>query len=113
MPCVIESRIHKSGPEIQDSRKRVFQLGDPGHGFDVHGVKREQHAGEYRSGHREPAQQHHDEKRRERVQEDVDEVITEGVLAPELVKEPEGRMNDRVVLLRRSDLEPDSPQSVC
>jgi hypothetical protein len=49
---------------------------------------------------------------RSRVQADVDEVIAERGVAKETMQDPEGRMRDRVVLLRGTDFEPDAPEAV-
>jgi hypothetical protein len=46
-----------------------------------------------------------------RVQQDVDEVIAERGVPPEPVLEPESRVEERVVLLRRPGLEPDAQES--
>lgn len=46
------------------------------------------------------------------MQEDVDEVIREKRVIPQERLQPESRMDDRVVLLRRSGLEPDSREPV-
>ena len=46
------------------------------------------------------------------VQRDVDEVVAERVVAPERGARSRTRVRDRVVLLRRADIEPDRPEPV-
>src|SRR5262245_36495054 len=51
------------------------------------------------------------QKRRQHVQPDIDEVITGRLVAEEAMLDPEGRVRERVVLLRRAELRPDAPES--
>ena len=75
-------------------------------------MQREDDRRERRARHREPAQDRGEQARRKCVQRDVDKVIAERVVTPEPVKDPERGVRDRVVLLRRSGVEPDPAQSV-
>ena len=108
----VEPQVGERRGEIQHAGQRVLELGDPRDRLDVHGVEREQEPASTAPGTASRAQQEGQEKRRQRVETDIDEVIAERVLAPESMEQPERRVDDRVVLLRRADLEPDSAQPV-
>src|SRR5262249_22224251 len=45
------------------------------------------------------------------VKQDVEEVVTRRVVAPESVFQPKGAVENRIVLLGCADLEPDAPKA--
>jgi hypothetical protein len=46
------------------------------------------------------------------VQRDVDEVIAEHGIAPYAMFQPEGAVEERIILLRGAEIEPDAPETV-
>ncbi len=101
---------HRGGEE--HSRQRVLQLGDPGDRLDVDGVQGEHGRGQQRPLDLQRPEDREEQQRRGEVERDVDEVVPERVVAPEPVLDPEGGVGERVVLLGRPELEPDSPEPV-
>ena len=109
-PLAIESQVGESRCQEEHPRQRVLELGDPRHGLHVHGVEREHDGRQRRAGHVQPPQDHPQEAGREHVQEDVDQVVAEGRISPEPMLDPEGGVDQGVVLCGRPELEPDPPQ---
>ena len=75
-------------------------------------MKREERTRHRSAGYLEAPEKHDEEARRHAVQDDVDQVVAEEGVIPETRLQPEGRMDERIVLLRRAGLEPDPRQAV-
>ena len=93
--------------EREDERERVLPLGHPRDRLDADGMERERGRGEPRARERQPTQEAPEEERCARMEEDVDEVVAEGVEPPEELLDPERREDERVVLLVRVRVGPD------
>jgi hypothetical protein len=61
-------------------------------------------------GNLEPPQDAEQQDGGEAVQKDVDEVIARGGVAPDAVLQPEGRVQQGVILLGGSEVRPDPPE---
>ena len=75
----VEPEVGERRGKIQHAGERVLELGDPRDRLDVHGVEREQDAGEDGSWHGQASKQEGEEETRPRVETDVDDVIAERV----------------------------------
>jgi hypothetical protein len=107
---------HEQQHRRQEERRRqdVLQFAHPRHRLHVHGVHREHRRRQPRRRQSQHTQQTPQQHRVERVQQDVDQVVADGVLPPQPVLEPEGRRGQRVVLvavLGPGDLRPDPAQA--
>jgi hypothetical protein len=74
-------------------------------------VECEDPTGEQSARHGESSQEHNEEAGRQRVPENIDQTIADGSVAPELVLQPERRMEQRVILLGCPGFRPDSRQT--
>ena len=108
----IEAEVGEGGAEIQHGGKRVLLLGDPGHGFDAYGMQGEKQRREPGAGHRQPSQDHAEQAGGGGMEQDVEQVVAQRRVTPQAVLDPKRRVQERVVLLRGADLEPDASQSV-
>ena len=63
-------------------------------------------------GDRQPPQDQRHHQGRQGVQDDVHQVIAQRGVAPQLVLDPEGGVQQRIILLRGPQVEPDAVQSV-
>jgi hypothetical protein len=75
-------------------------------------MEREDRGRQPRAWDGESAQDEADEERRQGMEEDRDEVVPKRRVAPEPMLQPEGGVDDRVVLLGRARLEPDAAEAV-
>ena len=57
-------------------------------------------------------QDHHHKKSRTRMQQHIRKVIPEDRVSPELMLHPEGAVQQRVILLGRAYIKPDSPETM-
>jgi hypothetical protein len=105
---IVKPQESECGAEIENGRKGVFLLRDPGHGLNGDGMQREQQCGEPHAGDPEASQDGSDEAGRGRVQEDVDQMIAGRPVAPQAVLDPECRVQQRIVLLGSADVGPDA-----
>ncbi len=64
------------------------------------------------SWHSQSPQDHCDQKCHESMHNDVDQMVAQGVVRPELMLNPEGRVRQWVVLLSGARIEPNAPQSL-
>ena len=72
----------------------------------------EDHARQPSAGEREAADDQDDEAGGEGVLREVGEVVTKDGVAPQAVFDPEGAVQQRVILLGGVEREPDAPESV-
>ena len=106
-----EAPVRVEGGEIEEAREHVLPLRDPRDRLRLDGVEREDRRREPRPRDAEPPEQQPEEHRAGRVQQDVGDVESEGVEAPEVILEPEGREDQGIILGKRRGLEPDASQA--
>ena len=94
--------------QIEDRGEDVLALADPGHRLDVERVEAEDGRGQKAARYPEPVGSAPQEEGRERMQEDVDGVVAAGVVSEEAPLDPEGRVDEGVVLGERARFEPDA-----
>jgi hypothetical protein len=70
----------------------------------------EDRCGKIRSRHGKPAQRQGRQQGDEAMQPEIDQVIATRIICPESVLQPESAVHQRVMLLGRSQVEPDPPQ---
>ncbi len=63
------------------------------------------------AGNRQLSQNQIDQTSRRGVQRQIHQVVSQRMIAPELVLDPKGAVQQRIVLLRRPHVEPDSSQT--
>ena len=107
---VVEAEVGEERAQRERQREHVLPLGDPRDRLDHHRMHREDRRREPGSGHAEPPQRAPGEDGAERVQRDVHRVVARRLEPPELVLDPEQRVDERVVLRRRARREPDVAQ---
>ena len=73
-------------------------------------MQREDKSSQERTTQGEPAQQDGQQAGGGGVPQDINQVVAEGGVTPDRVLDPKGRMQQRIVLLRGSDLEPDAKE---
>ena len=71
-------------------------------------MHREQGSRQPCSGYLEQSENSVEDKRAQAVQQNINEMIWENGIAPERVFNPENRMGERIILLGRSGLGPNS-----
>ena len=84
--------------EVEQGRKHVLSLHDPGDGFDVQGVDGEHRRDGPGAGNLQPTGEAPEEQRIGGVEQDVDRVIAGRRESPEFVLDPEGRVDQRPVM---------------
>src|SRR5579871_3805930 len=112
LAILIEAQVRERRGETESRRKGVLLLADPCDRFDAYRVERKNQAGKAGAGQGEPARDGHDQAGRSGVQEEIDPMITGGGRAPQAKLQPECAVQQRIILLGRSELRPDAPQSV-
>jgi hypothetical protein len=75
-------------------------------------MQRDDEAGHQGAADAETTQDYDQQQRRQRMERDVYHVIREEGVAPQAIFDPEGRMQNEVVLLRGANLEPDPTEAV-
>ncbi len=70
----------------------------------------EEEAGQPGAGQRETADEKNDKAGAESVQQDVEQMITDDSVAPDAVLQPEGAVEQRIVLLGCAEVKPDAPE---
>ena len=110
--AVAKPQIHPHRPQIAHERKRVLLLGDPRHGFHMHGMEREEQSRVPGPRHGKPLQDPAAKHRRSGVEQQRHQVITERVVAPEAVLNPEKTVQQRIILLSRPNDRPDAAQTI-
>jgi hypothetical protein len=98
--------------EPEDRRERVLLLRDPGDRLDADRVERECCRREQRARQVQGPQQPEEQEGHDSVEADIGQMVAQGRVAPESVLDPECTVEERVVLLGRSGLKPDPPESV-
>ena len=107
LPPLGKAQVVERGQQVKHRRKRVLLLGDPGYRFDAYRMQRENERGQPGPRNRQPAQDQQQQGGRGRVQGHVEEVVADRRVPPHPVLDPEGRMQQGIILLGRADLEPD------
>jgi hypothetical protein len=105
------AQVGEHGSQVEDARQDVLSLGDPGHGFDVDGMNSEDGGGQPRPRDAKSTEDEPQKNGTGRVQQHVDGVVAEGVEPPEVVLDPEGGEDQRIVLRRGTRLGPDLLQA--
>ncbi len=108
---IFEAKNHQHGTEEQQHRQRVLAFREPCHRLDRHRMNSEQRRREpYADGHQrsQDAPQH---DRGKRMQEHIHAMAYFHVQVRQAVFEPPRRKRQRVVVGRRSEVEPDSPDA--
>ena len=108
--AVGQKREHRG--QRQHHRQRVLALGHPRNRLDAHRVKRKQRGRRPRPGKPEAAQQRGEQQRRRRMKQHVHEVEAERMQPPQLLLQPEGGEDERVVLLVGLRLGPDELEGI-
>ncbi len=93
--------------EREDEGEGVLPLRDPGDGLHADGVQREGRGGKPGAGEGEAPEEPPEKQRTDPMEEDVDDVVSEGVEPPDSLLDPVGREDERVVLLVRPRVGPD------
>jgi len=110
-PPHVEAQVGEGGGQVEDGGKRVLLLRDPRDGFHADRMDGEGKRRQERPGHRKAAQRQVEEPGGGPVECEVGQVITRRRISPHAELQPEGAVEDRVVLLGRPGLEPDPPQA--
>ena len=94
----------REGSEIEQGREQVLALNHPGNGFHVQGMNGEHRGEQPGAGHGQPPGQAPQQQRVAQVQHHVDDVIAGRGVPPQLVLQPEGRIDQRPVVPFARDL---------
>jgi hypothetical protein len=73
----------------------------------VHDEERRRQPG---AGNGEPFQERRGQARRQDMQPDIEQMVSEGRIAPQAVLKPKGAVQYRIILLRGAQMEPDAPE---
>ena len=111
--------LHEADPDqhraqVEQRRQDVFSLDDPGDRLHVHGVHGEHRGDHGGARHAQAFEEAPQQQAVEHVQGDVDRVVAGRLEAPELVLQPEGRIDERPVVSLVLDVrgrEPDVAQA--
>jgi hypothetical protein len=105
--------VHVSAEREQEEhqRERVLGLGDPGDRFNGKGMQREYERRQPCPTQAQLPQHAPDKKCAEQMQGQANDVVGEGMVAPEAPFGPEDRQGQRPVVVRRRG-EPDAPKTV-
>ena len=112
LPRLVEAEVDHRGRQVEHAGKGVLQLRDPGHRLHLHRMQGEDGRRQVRPGDRQPPQDQGHHQGRQGVQPNVHQVVAERRVAPQLVLDPEGAVQQRVILLRGPEVEPDPVQSL-
>ena len=82
----------------QRQREHVFQLGNPRHALDVDRMQREDRRGEHGPGYSQVFQDSPHKNRRNDVQRDVDQMVSERMQAPHIIFKPIDRKRQRPIV---------------
>ena len=107
----IEPEIDQGGGEVEDRGEGGLLFRDPGDGFDADRVQSEDESGQPCAGDRQAAYDEDDQAGGGGMEEDVHQVVAQDGIAPEAMLKPESAVKERVILLGRTQIEPDTPQA--
>ena len=110
-----EAEPRQEGAEIEQTRQHVLALDNPGNGLHVQGMDGEHRGDQPPAGDGQTRGQAPQQQDVGRVQEDVDGVIAGRGEPPQLVLQPEARIDQRPVVPLVPDLrrpEPEAPEAV-
>src|SRR5207237_983078 len=106
-PRSIEGQIQECRREKEHTRERVFEFRHPGDRFHFDRVQSKNSSGKPSSGHLQLSENFDQEKSPTNVKKDVDQMIIKRRIAPNSVLDPKNRVDQRIVLVRESDIGPD------
>ncbi len=110
-PVFVELQVQERGGEHEDGGKGVLLFADPGCGFHAHRVQCEKESCEPCSWQTETSGEGMDEEGRCAVKHDVDDMVAQGGIAPEMPFQPEGAVKDGIILLGGLEIRPDAPKA--
>src|SRR5579872_992758 len=105
-------QIRQRRRQIKDTGKRALLLRHPRHSLHADGMQGEDKPGQPRSAQSQQSDNRDDETSGEAVFKKIGEVITQNSIAPEAMLDPERGMQQRIILMRGSQLKPDAPQAM-
>src|SRR5579872_1027187 len=105
-------QIRQRRRQIKHSGKRAPLLRHPRNSFHADGMQSKNKSGQPRSAQFQQSDNRYNKASRQTVFKKIGEVITQNSIAPEAMLDPERRMQQRIILLRGSQLKPDAPQAM-
>ena len=108
----VEFQVCQRRCQVEDSAQRALLFRDPGDRFHAERMQSKHQTGEPRPGKSQPPGDLHHQASRQGVQGHINQVIEENGVAPDRMLHPERAVQQRIILLGRSGVGPNTPEAM-